>query len=218
VASGFTIVTDIFLRLIKMIIAPLVFSTLVIGIAHMGDTATLGRIGARTMAWFIGATIVSLSLGLVLVNLLGPGRGISLPMPPADATLGLDTKAFSLHTFLTHLVPTSIFDAMAKNEILPIVIFSLFVGVALTAIGEKAAPIVRGRGVAGRADAADHRLCDARRAARGVRRDRQCGRGQRPRDPVHLRQVHRQLLSGAGGALGGAVPGRLAVWARAPGS
>ncbi|HEX8446869.1 MAG TPA: dicarboxylate/amino acid:cation symporter [Sphingomonas sp.] len=144
IADGFTIVTDIFLRLIKMIIAPLVFSTLVVGIAHMGDTAALGRIGARTMLWFISATIVSLTLGLILVNLLGPGRGLSLPLPPVTETLGLDAKGFNLHDFLTHIVPTSIFDAMAKNDILPIVVFSLFVGVALTAIGEKAAPIVRG--------------------------------------------------------------------------
>ncbi len=143
-ADYLTIVTDIFLRLIKMIIAPLVFSTLVVGIAHMGDTAALGRIGGRTLLWFVAASVVSLSLGLVLVNLLRPGADLGLPLPPVAETAGLETKGFNLHDFFVHLVPTSIFDAMAKNDILPIVIFSVFVGVALTAIGRRGAPIVRG--------------------------------------------------------------------------
>jgi Na+/H+-dicarboxylate symporter len=143
IASYFAIITDLFLRLIKMIIAPLVFATLVTGIAHMGDTAALGRVGLRTMVWFVGATLVSLTLGLILVNFLAPGSGgIALPLPPSDATLGLDTQSFNLHQFITHLVPTSIVAAMAANEILPIVIFSIFFGVALTAIGDKAKPIV----------------------------------------------------------------------------
>ncbi len=143
IASYFAIITDLFLRLIKMIIAPLVFATLVTGIAHMGDTAALGRVGLRTMTWFVGASLVSLTLGLILVNFLAPGSGaIALPLPPSDATLGLDTQGFNLHQFITHLVPTSIVAAMAANEILPIVIFSIFFGVALTAIGNKAKPIV----------------------------------------------------------------------------
>lgn len=143
IASYFAIITDLFLRLIKMIIAPLVFATLVTGIAHMGDTAALGRVGLRTMTWFVGASLVSLTLGLILVNFLAPGSGaIALPLPPSDATLGLDTQGFNLHQFITHLVPTSIVAAMAANEILPIVIFSIFFGVALTAIGDKAKPIV----------------------------------------------------------------------------
>jgi len=145
VADYFGIITELFLRMIKMIIAPLIFATLVTGIAHMGDTAALGRIGFRTMLWFIGATFVSLTLGLILVNLLQPGVGdISLPLPPPDATLGLERKAFDLHEFIVHLVPKSIIEAMAKNEILPIVVFALFFGVGLTAIGEKGAPIVKG--------------------------------------------------------------------------
>lgn len=145
VADYFGIITELFLRMIKMIIAPLIFATLVTGIAHMGDTAALGRIGLRTMLWFIGATFVSLTLGLILVNLLQPGVGdISLPLPPPDATLGLERKAFDLHEFIVHLVPKSIIEAMAKNEILPIVVFALFFGVGLTAIGEKGAPIVKG--------------------------------------------------------------------------
>lgn len=144
IAGYFSIITDLFLRLIKMIIAPLVFATLVSGIYHMGDTAALGRIGLRTMTWFIGATLVSLSLGLVLVNLLAPGSGgIALPLPPETASAGL-AGGVNLKEFITHLVPKSIFEAMATNEILPIVIFSVFFGVAMTAIGEKAAPIGKG--------------------------------------------------------------------------
>ena len=144
VADWFTILTDIFLRLIKMIIAPLVFATLVAGIAHMGDTAALGRIGARTMGWFIGASIVSLLLGLAMVNLLHPGSGLGLPLPPVTQSAGIDRAAFTLHGFFTHIFPKSIFEAMADNEILQIVIFSIFMGVALTAIGERGAPLVRG--------------------------------------------------------------------------
>ena len=144
IAEYLGIVTSLFLRLIKMIIAPLVFSTLVAGIAHMGDTAALGRVGLRSLVWFIGASLVSLTLGLILVNALQPGVGIGLALPAVDAASGIDRTAFSIKDFVTHLVPASIFDAMAKNEILPIVIFSLFFGVALTAVGDKGKPIVKG--------------------------------------------------------------------------
>ncbi len=144
IADYLSIVTTLFLRLIKMIIAPLVFSTLVAGIAHMGDTAALGRVGMRSLVWFIGATIVSLTLGLILVTTLQPGVGLNLPIPPVTAASGVETAAFSLKDFVSHLVPASIFEAMSTNEILPIVIFSIFFGVALTAIGDKGKPIVRG--------------------------------------------------------------------------
>jgi Na+/H+-dicarboxylate symporter len=144
IADYLSIVTALFLRLIKMIIAPLVFSTLVAGIAHMGDVAALGRVGVRSLLWFILASLVSLVLGLILVSLLHPGVGLNLPLPPATAGSGLETNAFNLKDFVSHLVPQSIFEAMSNNEILPIVIFSLFFGVALTAIGEKGRPIVLG--------------------------------------------------------------------------
>ena len=144
IADYLSIVTALFLRLIKMIIAPLVFSTLVAGIAHMGDVAALGRVGIRSIAWFILASLVSLTLGLILVNLLQPGVGLNLPLPPATASAGVETAAFNLKDFVSHLVPASIFEAMSTNEILPIVIFSIFFGVALTAVGEKGKPIVRG--------------------------------------------------------------------------
>ncbi|MCH8615586.1 dicarboxylate/amino acid:cation symporter [Sphingomonas sp. SM33] len=144
IADYLSIVTALFLRLIKMIIAPLVFSTLVAGIAHMGDIAALGRVGLRSVTWFILASLVSLTLGLILVNLLQPGVGLNLPLPPATAASGVETAAFNLKDFVTHLVPASIFEAMSTNEILPIVIFSIFFGVALTAVGDAGKPIVRG--------------------------------------------------------------------------
>src|SRR5215203_3630934 len=144
IADYLSIVTALFLRLIKMIIAPLVFSTLVAGIAHMGDIAALGRVGARSVGWFILASLVSLTLGLILVNLLQPGVGLDLPIPPVTAASGVETAAFNLKDFITHLIPASIVEAMSTNEILPIVIFSIFFGVALTAVGDKGKPIVRG--------------------------------------------------------------------------
>jgi Na+/H+-dicarboxylate symporter len=143
IAGYFSIITTLFLRLIKMIIAPLVFSTLVVGVAHMGDTAALGRVGAKAIGWFVCASLVSLTLGLILVTLLQPGVGLDFPIPPADAASGVERTAFNLRDFVTHLVPQSMIDAMANNEILQIVVFSLFVGVAITAIGEKAKPLVR---------------------------------------------------------------------------
>lgn len=144
IADYLSIVTTLFLRLIKMIIAPLVFSTLVAGIAHMGDVSALGRVGVRSIGWFIFASLVSLTLGLILVNLLQPGVGLNLPIPPATAASGVETAAFNLKDFISHVVPQSIFEAMSTNEILPIVVFSLFFGVALTAIGERGKPIVHG--------------------------------------------------------------------------
>ncbi|MBX9814732.1 MAG: dicarboxylate/amino acid:cation symporter, partial [Sphingomonas sp.] len=140
----FPIITTIFLRLIKMIIAPLVFSTLIVGIAHMGDSSALGRVGLRALAWFIGASLVSLSLGLVLVHLLQPGAGLALALPPASEASGVDKAAFNLKDFVTHIVPASIVEALAKNEIIQIVVFSVFAGVAITSLGERAAPLVRG--------------------------------------------------------------------------
>lgn len=140
IASNLKLITDIFLRLIKMIIAPLVLSTLVVGIAHMGDTGSLGRVGVRTMAWFIAASIFSLLLGLAMVHVLQPGVGLSLSIPEGGAAP--QGSALNLRDFVTHLVPTSIFDAMATNSILQIVVFSLFFGVALASLGEQARPVI----------------------------------------------------------------------------
>jgi Na+/H+-dicarboxylate symporter len=136
-ADNFKIVTDVFLRLIKMIIAPLVFATLVAGIAHFGDTSSLGRVGIKTMGWFLAASLISLTLGAVIVSILQPGVGLELPLPPATAESGLKTSEFTLKDFITHLVPKSIVEAMANNEILQIVVFSIFFGVGVAALGEK---------------------------------------------------------------------------------
>jgi Na+/H+-dicarboxylate symporter len=140
----FGLVTDIFIRLIKMIIAPLIFATLVSGIVHMGDTAALGRVGAKTITWFLGATIVSLSLGMLLVNLLQPGAGGGFEMPAANATANIAKPESDMFKIIAEMFPKSIFEGMANNTILQIVIFSLFFGVAMTAVGEKAAPITKG--------------------------------------------------------------------------
>jgi len=141
-AKNLNLITDVFLRLIKMIIAPLVFTTLVAGIAHMEDAASVGRIGVKTMTWFIGASVVSLLLGLVMVQLLQPGAGMDLPQAALATAPAASTDAFSLHGFVTHLVPTSIFDAMARNEILQIVVFSLFVGTAVAALDDNAPAVL----------------------------------------------------------------------------
>ncbi len=144
IAGYISILTTIFLHLIKMIIAPLVFSTLVVGIAHMGDTAALGRVGAKAVGWFICASLVSLSLGLILVTIFQPGIGLGLPLPPVDASVGVDRSAFDFAKFIAHIFPESMIGAMASNDILQIVVFSLFVGVAIMAVGEPARPLVRG--------------------------------------------------------------------------
>lgn len=140
-AAAMKIVTDIFLRLIKMVIAPLVLTTLIVGIAHMRDPKTLGRVGLRTMLWFIGASIFSLTLGLVMVNLIQPGAGFDATAP-ADISGAPSAENFTFANFITHLVPRSIVEAMATNEILQIVIFSVFAGVALAKLGDKTAKVV----------------------------------------------------------------------------
>lgn len=141
-ASNISILTDIFLRLIKMIIAPLVFSTLVVGIAKMGDSQTVGRVGIKAMAWFMTASLISLALGLVMVNLLKPGVGLNLPLPDITAKSGISATAITLKDFVTHAIPKSVVEAMATNEILQLVVFSLFFGVAASGMGEKAKPVV----------------------------------------------------------------------------
>ena len=138
-AGYFSILTDIFLRLIKMIIAPLVFSTLVVGVAHMGDTASIGRIGLKTMGWFIVASFISLLLGMLMVNLLRPGENLGLPLPETGASTNLKVASLSLKEFITHLIPKSVFEAMATNEILQIVVFSIFFGIAIASFADETA-------------------------------------------------------------------------------
>lgn len=137
IAEYFSLISDAFLRLIKMIIAPLVFSTLVVGIAHMGDASSVGRVFAKSLAWFFSASLISLVLGLVLSNLFQPGQHMHLALPETGASANLAASSFSLKDFIHHLIPDSVVSSMAKNEILQIVVFSLFFGVAMSAIGEK---------------------------------------------------------------------------------
>lgn len=141
IADTLKLLPDIFLHLIKMIIAPLILATLVTGIAGMGDSAALGRIGGRALAWFITASLISIGLGLLLVNLFKPGVGLEFT---AAGPVDLATADFTLRHFVLEIFPTSALDAMAKNNVLQILVFSLFAGVALSAIGETGAPIVRG--------------------------------------------------------------------------
>jgi Na+/H+-dicarboxylate symporter len=141
--EGFTILSDIFLRLIKMIVAPLVFTTLVVGVAKVGDIKAVGRIGGKTLLWFLSATLVSLLLGMLLVNLFKPGTEMHLPLP--DSHLGTEIKktALSLRDFVSHVVPRSFTESMANNEILQIVIFSMFFGVATAAIGKQGEIVIK---------------------------------------------------------------------------
>jgi len=142
IAGYISIMSDVFLRLIKMLIAPLVFSTLVVGIAHMGDAASVGRVFGKALGWFVTASLVSLVLGLILANLLQPGANLGLPLPDIGASANLATSKFTLKEFVSHLVPKSATEAMANNEILQIVVFSMFFGVACAALGERSRHII----------------------------------------------------------------------------
>ena len=139
----FTVLTDIFLRLIKMIIAPLVFSTLVVGMAKMGDIQTVGRIGIKALLWFFSASIFSLLLGMLLVNIFEPGSSLHIELPPIGAETGVPQVKPTLGNFVTHFFPKSIIEAMATNEILQIVVFSMFFGIACASIGDLARPTVK---------------------------------------------------------------------------
>ena len=139
-----SIITDIFLRLIKMIIAPLVFSSLVTGIAKMGDTKAVGRIGAKTLAWFLGASLISLLLGLIIMNIVNLGDNLNLPVPDlSEAGKVENGSTLSFKTFITHVFPRSFIESMANNEILQIVVFAIFFGIATAAIGEKGKVFIR---------------------------------------------------------------------------
>ena len=139
----FTILADIFLRLIKMIVAPLVFTTLVVGVAKLGDIKAVGRIGGKTLLWFISASLLSLLLGMLLVNIFEPGVAMHLSPPDGNVNTGIDKAALTVKDFFYHVFPASVIDAMAKNEILQIVVFSLFFGIAAAALGEVAKPVVK---------------------------------------------------------------------------
>lgn len=143
-ADNAKLLTTIFLRMVQMIIAPIVFATLVVGIAKLGDMKTVGRVGGKAMLWFITASLVSLGLGLILVNVFEPGVGVDISNTDMASVKDLmeKSKGFSLQKFVEHVVPRSVVEAMATNEILQLVIFSVFFGIALTAIGKKGENII----------------------------------------------------------------------------
>jgi Na+/H+-dicarboxylate symporter len=141
--EGFNLLSDIFLRLIKMIVGPLVFTTLVVGVAKVGDIKAVGRIGGKTMLLFISATFVSLLLGMLLVNLFEPGRAMHLTIPEGHIGTEIKKTTLSLREFIGHVFPRSFTEAMANNEILQIVVFSLFFGIATAAIGEKGEIVIK---------------------------------------------------------------------------
>lgn len=138
------LLSKIFLRMIKMIIGPLIFSILTVGIAKLGDFKLVGRIGAKTLGYFYFATILSLLTGLVAVNLLRPGKMMQIDLPKAGAETGVEVKKMTLENFITHLFPQSFFEALATNEILQIVVFSVFFGIATAAIGDHGKIIIKG--------------------------------------------------------------------------
>ncbi len=140
-ANTVSLLSDIFLRLIKMILAPLVFSTLVVGIAKIGNIKAIGKIGGKTMLWFMCASIVSLVVGMIMMNITKVGTNINLKDFTTSATPSLQ-KGIELKSFLLHLIPRSIVEAMATNEILQIVIFSVFFGLATASLGAKGKIII----------------------------------------------------------------------------
>jgi len=138
------LLATIFIRLVQMIIAPLVLTTLVVGIAKLGDIKSVGRIGGRALAWFFTASFISLIIGLMWVNFLKPGEGVNLSnVDQATATeVTAKTQDFSVQHFVEHIIPKSVFEAMSTNEILQIVIFSIFFGLAAASIGDNVKPVI----------------------------------------------------------------------------
>ncbi len=142
-SSYLQLLSKIFLRLIQMILGPLVFSILTVGIAKLGDFKVVGRIGLKTLGYFYFATILSLITGMIAVNLMKPGKVMTLDLPSTGTDTGVEAKKMTLENFITHVFPKSIFEALSTNEVLQIVVFSLFFGIALAAIGEKGKSVTK---------------------------------------------------------------------------
>ncbi|MFM2226270.1 MAG: hypothetical protein RJA07_2472 [Bacteroidota bacterium] len=142
--DNISVLTKIFLNLIKMIIGPLVFASLVAGVAKLGDVKVVGRIGGKTLAWFLFATLISLSLGMLLVNFFQPGAGMpNVPMPVDAAKTTAAATSINFTDFVSHIFPTSIFKALAENEILEIIVFAIFFGMACAAMPDVSKPIIK---------------------------------------------------------------------------
>lgn len=145
-SANIKLLGTVFIRLVQMIIAPLVFTTLVVGIAKMSDMSMIGRVGTKAMLWFITASLVSLVIGLIFVNWLEPGKAITLDLSDTSSASEImtTTKSFSMEDFVKHVVPKSLFEAFATNEVLQIVVFSVMFGVALANMGEQyTQPIIK---------------------------------------------------------------------------
>jgi Na+/H+-dicarboxylate symporter len=144
-AGNIKLLSNIFIRLVQMIIAPLVFSTLVVGIAKLGDMKTVGRVGGKAILWFVTASLASLLIGMVLVNYFKPGQYINLSQSDTAGLKDLmgKTQTFSLQNFVEHVVPKSFIEAMANNEMLQLVVFSVFFGVAAASIGDFTKPLIK---------------------------------------------------------------------------
>lgn len=142
-SSYLQLLSKIFLRLIQMILGPLVFSILSVGIAKLGDFKVVGRVGLKTLGYFYFATILSLITGMIAVNIMKPGKVMTLDLPSTGTDTGVEAKKMTLDNFITHVFPKSIFEALSTNEVLQIVVFSLFFGIALAAIGEKGKSVTK---------------------------------------------------------------------------
>ena len=144
-STNIKLLATIFIRLVQMIIAPLVFSTLVVGIAKLGDLKAVGRVGGKALLWFVTASLISLLIGMLVVNVTQPGVGMNPAGVDASGVADVvgKTKSFSLQNFVEHIVPKSVFEAMATNEILQLVVFSIFFGVAMAGMGDKAKPLIK---------------------------------------------------------------------------
>ena len=149
-SASIKLLGTIFIRLVQMIIAPLVFCTLVVGIAKLGDLKAVGRVGGKAMLWFISASLISLLLGMLLVNQLQPGTHIDLSHADTNGLKDLAAKSqsFSLANFIEHVIPDSIFRSLTENAILQIVVFSVFFGVAAAALGDYAKPLIKALDIA----------------------------------------------------------------------
>ena len=133
---------DAFIRMIKMIVVPLIFSSLVMGIAGTGDFKKLGRLGGKAILWFEFATTLALIVGLVVVNVLKPGLGVVITNGNSDAIAEAAKKSINHIDMLVNLIPTNIIDAMARQDMLQIIVFSCFFGVAAAAIGKNGRPVI----------------------------------------------------------------------------
>ena len=143
-SSKIKILATVFIRLVQMIISPLVFTTLVVGIAKLGNVSAVGRIGGKALGWFFTASLISLLIGLFYVNLLEPGVGLNLSNVDANSVSEVTEKTqnINFNNFIEHIVPKSIFEAMSTNEILQIVVFSIFFGLAAASIGDHVKPVI----------------------------------------------------------------------------